>query len=326
MGILDGLLGLKTTGATDAATNSQIGWLWNVNNSANNVLTSQYGDARSDLTGNAQSALSSLASGYGGAESDVAGYGGAAQQSLGGYTGQAVGTALAGNDAYSPYVASGGQSSGTLANALGLNGSAGNMAAVSAFQGSPGYQYSVDQATDQAQRAAAASGMNASGNTLQAVTQLASNLANQNYQSWLTNLSGLGTQGLTAAAGQSSNDQKASGDLSTAGTTAATTLNTIGQNLGTLGANSANQTASTYNTLGSNLDNNDTGLGQLISTNILNTQAAASKLALGDATAQDSANSSNNGILSQLLMGTPASGNNPGTSGLLGLAKSTLKL
>jgi hypothetical protein len=74
------------------------------------------------------------------------------------------------------------------ANALGVNGPQGNAQAVANFQGSPGYQYGVDQATQNYMRNAASTGSLGSGNTAAGITGLAQNLANQNWQQYVGNL------------------------------------------------------------------------------------------------------------------------------------------
>ncbi len=79
---------------------------------------------------------------------------------------------------------------GMYQNALGLGGQAGHDAATNAFQAGPGYQWNVDQATTQAQRAANKVGGLYSGNTVDQTTRLASNLANQEYDKWVNNLQG----------------------------------------------------------------------------------------------------------------------------------------
>jgi hypothetical protein len=87
---------------------------------------------------------------------------------------QNLGTTQAGQTAY--------------ANATGVNGPQGNANAVANFQGSPGYQYGVDQATQNYMRNAAATGSLGSGNTAAGITTLAHNLANQNWQQYVGNL------------------------------------------------------------------------------------------------------------------------------------------
>lgn len=103
---------------------------------------------------------------------------------------------------YQPYVDAGANATGMYSNALGLNGADGNAAATDAFQTGPGYQFALDQGTQAALRGASAAGMLNSGNTLTALSQYGQGLANQEYGSWLDRLSGLSTQGLSAANGQ----------------------------------------------------------------------------------------------------------------------------
>jgi hypothetical protein len=106
--------------------------------------------------------------------------------------------------AYTPLSQLGQKYSGAsdmLLNALGVNGPGGNAAATAAFQNSPGYQYTVDQTLDNANRAASAGGMLASGNTLAALQDRAKNLANQDYGQWLTNLGSFTNPALAATSG-----------------------------------------------------------------------------------------------------------------------------
>jgi hypothetical protein len=119
------------------------------------------------------------------------GYGQALQQLQSGY-GQAI-------DTYQPYYDQTMQGYGMYQNALGLGGAEGTKAAQNAFQAGPGYQWNVDQATGQAQRAANKVGGLYSGNTQDATTRLASNLANQEYGGWVNHL-----QGFQGAAGNAS--------------------------------------------------------------------------------------------------------------------------
>jgi hypothetical protein len=86
-----------------------------------------------------------------------------------------------------------------LTNALGAGGAAGQQSALNAFQNyNPGYQFALNQAQQAAERAAGAGGMTASGNLIQAEQQNASNLANQNFNNWITQLQGTGQMGLNA--------------------------------------------------------------------------------------------------------------------------------
>jgi len=104
---------------------------------------------------------------------------------------------------YDPYLSAGKSATGMYSDALGLNGADGNAAATSAFQTSPGYQFTLDQGTQAALRGASAAGMLNSGNTLTALDQYGTGVANQEYGSWLDRLNGLSGQGLSAANGAS---------------------------------------------------------------------------------------------------------------------------
>ena len=123
-----------------------------------------------------------------------------------GYLDTALNSALPylqqGTNLYSPYVQTGQNANTMYANALGLNGAAGNQAATSAFQQAPGYQYSLNQGLDALDRRAASRGMLNSGNTNLDTIDYATNAANQGYNSWLSGLQGLGSQGLQATSGQ----------------------------------------------------------------------------------------------------------------------------
>lgn len=88
--------------------------------------------------------------------------------------------------------------------ALGVNGAAGNQAAVDAFHAGPGYQYSVDQSLDGLNRHAAATGSLAGGNQLAALSDRAGSMADQEYNNWVTNLNGYVNPELSATSGAAS--------------------------------------------------------------------------------------------------------------------------
>jgi len=102
---------------------------------------------------------------------------------------------------FSPYQQTGAAANSMVANALGLNGAAGNAAAQGAYQASPGYDWAVNQAMQGVNRAAAAGGMSASGNAMIAAQDRAKQLANQDYTGWLDRIIGQSAQGLSAAGG-----------------------------------------------------------------------------------------------------------------------------
>lgn len=94
-----------------------------------------------------------------------------------------------------------GQGAGLYADALGINGAAGNARAQSAFTSSPGYDYQLNQGIDAINRRANAAGMLQGGNANRDAISFASNLANQNYGNWLNNLSGYNGLQLNATQG-----------------------------------------------------------------------------------------------------------------------------
>lgn len=76
------------------------------------------------------------------------------------------------------------------ADALGLNGAAGNANATSAYQAGPGYQYATDQAIQALERRAGAQGRLGSGQTGLDTLSAVYGLADQDYGNWLTRLGG----------------------------------------------------------------------------------------------------------------------------------------
>ena len=103
---------------------------------------------------------------------------------------------------YDPYSSATQGAPQMQANALGLNGAAGNEAATNAFQAGPGYQFALDQGLQALNRNAASRGMLASGNNSMDINKYAQGVANQEYGNWLNNLGNFSNTGLSAAAGQ----------------------------------------------------------------------------------------------------------------------------
>lgn len=108
----------------------------------------------------------------------------------------------AGN-AWQTLMGQGNQAGSAYADALGLNGPDGNARAKTAFQSNPGYQFAQDMTTQATDRGAAARGMVASGNTINAEQTNANNLANQQWSSYLNSFSPLLNQQTAATAGLS---------------------------------------------------------------------------------------------------------------------------
>lgn len=108
----------------------------------------------------------------------------------------------AGLAAFQPYADAGAAGSAMYNNGLGLNGSAGNTAAVDAFQVGPGYQFAMDQGLTALDRRAASRGMLASGNNSIDTINYSQGLANQEYGSWLDRLKGQQDMGVGVAGAQ----------------------------------------------------------------------------------------------------------------------------
>src|ERR1051325_7591872 len=109
------------------------------------------------------------------------------------------------NQAYgswTPLAQQGAQASNDYADALGLNGPAGNARALAAFQNNPAYRAQLQMGVDALDRGAAARGMLQSGNTLAAEQQYGQNLANQGYNQYLNTFLPLLNQQTAAAQGQ----------------------------------------------------------------------------------------------------------------------------
>jgi len=124
-------------------------------------------------------------------------------------------------------------------NALGLNGASGNAAATAAFQNNPGYTGAINAGLDVINRRRAAGGMLNSGNADQDAQTFGQNLQNQQYNNWLSNLSGLNNNALSATAGTAQGQAGVYGDLAgLANNNATNQVNLLGQTTaGQVGAN-----------------------------------------------------------------------------------------
>ena len=319
MGLFSDIFSPNTTAATDRATAAANGLVNSTLAGTNADLNNSAGNAATALQQGAAGATNAINAGYGGAMGALTGYGQQAQGALQGGVNSAVNTAQSANGMFQPYVAGGGAASGMLANALGLNGAAGNAAATSAFQSDPGYQFALNQAIGRTQAAAAAAGMTASGNTLDAITKLASNYGNQNYQTWLSNLQNAGSQGLTAAGQVSDNDRAAAGYQYGGGTTGANLFQQTGANLGNEYAAQGTALGNLQGSLGSGIANLNTNLGTALTNNAWTGSNTVNKQSIEDANNQDAATSRNNGILSGYLGQIGGALLSGGTGGLSGL-------
>lgn len=124
-------------------------------------------------------------------------------------------------------------------NSLGVNGAAGNDAAVNAFHAGPGYNFALDQGIEGINRSHNAGHMLASGNTDRDATKFAEGLADQEYGRWQDRLGGLVNPELSATGAA------ATGRAGVAGNQAGAAINEGGQ-LSNLATNYGGQQADTY--------------------------------------------------------------------------------
>lgn len=90
---------------------------------------------------------------------------------------------------------------GQLQNLLGLNGASGSNSAMQTLQGTPGYQFALGQGNNAVNAAAAANGTLNSGNQALALQHFGSGLADQTYQSAVSNLMPFLSSSNSSAAG-----------------------------------------------------------------------------------------------------------------------------
>lgn len=102
-------------------------------------------------------------------------------------------------------------------NSLGLGGQEGYDSTVATYRESPGYKYAVEQATDSVARKASSLGALGSGNTMQAISDRAQNMADQEYSSWQNQLKGLSDSGQSAATTQGNYDASLGNTLANLG-------------------------------------------------------------------------------------------------------------
>ena len=94
-----------------------------------------------------------------------------------------------------------GQGTQALMNALGLGGASGNASALSTLQNTPGYQFQLDQGSQNVLRNSAQTGTTASGATLNALQNQGQGQAQQTYNNYVSQLQPFLGQANTAASG-----------------------------------------------------------------------------------------------------------------------------
>jgi len=200
MGLLDALTGNASKTATKNATAT-------LGNAASAAATGIY-QGRDLANGVLESAMGSIADGAGLARGDLS-------------TGATNATGLLGQAGavYDPLVTGGGAAYSRLLDATGANGAEGSDRATAAFRAAPGYEYARDEALGAVQRAAGARGDLAGGNTTVDLLKASTGLADQSYQQYVNNLSGLMggyTTGLAGQAGALTGQAGVAGNLGSA--------------------------------------------------------------------------------------------------------------
>lgn len=145
--------------------------------------------------------------------------GDAARSDLRGGAANATGLLGQAGAVYDPLVQGGGAAYQKLLNATGANGAAGSAQAATDFRAAPGYEYARDEALGAVSRAAGARGDLAGGNATTDLLKTATGLADQGYQQYINNLSGLQggyTTGLAGQAGALTGQAGVAGNLGSA--------------------------------------------------------------------------------------------------------------
>jgi len=276
----------SNTNAQDAANaqiaglNSGYGMATSAINQGSADLTNYFGNANNALTGNYANALQSLMSGTGQAA-------GALQSG----TGQAAG-ALSGNymAALQPFLQNYGQAqqgTNALGNVLGLNGQAGNNSAMAALQNSPGYQFTLDQGSQNVMRNAAQTGTLNSGATLNALQQQGQGAAQQNYNSYVSQLQPYLSASNAAAGGINST-------MTGLGSGLAGLYSGMGTGLSSLYSGAGSNAANIQTSLGGTQAGVDMTLGQSLNQNQNTLASAGWNLGTGTGNAQANADLANN--------------------------------
>jgi hypothetical protein len=178
-------------------------------------------------------------------------------------------------DAFTPYTTAGQTAFSQYQDAIGMNGDEGRTRALGAFRAGPGYQWQVDEATKAAANRASSLGLAASGNTLDAITRLGSNLADQEYGSYLDRLNGVTQLGYNAT-GQQAGALRDLGTLATShGTQRASVYGTTADRVGATFGQQAGYRYGAGNTGGQLIANIGQGLANAARENELAGQNAA---------------------------------------------------
>jgi len=257
-----GFLAGQTGQMYNTALTGGVGALQSGQTNAINTLTPAYNTATGYISGSVPQALDFLTGNTNQALSYLTGGQASAIPALQAGVNQATRAYAPLSALSSSYASRGNAASDLYADALGLNGPEGTARAQSAFTASPGYQFSLDTGLDAINRAANATGLGASGNTLRAAGEYATNTADQEYQKYLANVFGIGQlySPLALQGTQGAATGKANAAL-TGGTGAANIYTGTGTQAAGLLGNTGQYGAGTISTGGTNLANLTTGYG-----------------------------------------------------------------
>lgn len=139
-------------------------------------------------------------------------------------------------DRLNPWTEAGKNALGVYQGSLGLGGDAARDSAVAAYRTSPGYERRVAEATDAVARKASALGALGSGNTMQAISDRANYLADEDYGRWQGQVQGISDRGQQAATTQAGLQGQLGSQLGSLGQAQGTTAAGLHQNFGALGS------------------------------------------------------------------------------------------
>jgi len=151
-----------------------------------------------------------------------------------------------------PYTAFGQSGIKPLQDLLGLTAGSTPASQQAALAGTPGYQFALQQGLQSTKAQANAMGMGLSGNTLAALDQYSTGLADQTYQQRVGNLEGVVGIGQAAAAGQAANIGQGAANIGNIRMAQGQTQAGIAMNQGAAYSNILGNAAgqyATYNTL-----------------------------------------------------------------------------
>lgn len=226
--------GYITTGyntATGAVNTGQQG--------AQNALTTGYNTATGAVNTGADQGLNYLTTGYGNAQNTLD---------------TTLNNATAAYDPLKALAAKYGGATTMALDALGVNGPSGTTAAQNAFTASPAYEFNLTAGLDAINRARAASGQLASGNTDRSAQEFGAGLASNEYNTWLNNLLGFVSPEASTTGAAASGTSAANQNIGTTSANLSAQQGANNANLATQRGKMLSDLATAYGTNTANLD------------------------------------------------------------------------